>query len=421
MVWQLEFGDFVLLIPERVNAYAAAVIRKVRAHTEEIGVIVEEDVLAGKLDYQDMRRLPEDEEQIVLRAMHQTFVDHGLCLREPTEAGTLLVFPSYFKRERPELEGHPAVFVTYLFNGQLDEVYSTLVVRLHHTSAFEKDQLWRFAADFKTQAGLRVGLKMTKQQEGSAEIAVYFEPGVTDETKVMFIKYVHEHLKLKAQDVVRLRHYVCPHCGTPVENRKTALDRLERGLKDIVCVNCEKRIPLWDLIEQKFASEEFQRRVREMEEQARASIDNESRELILVGHAFAIAGEAGQIFRPTANSDWGIDGEIEFKNNRGEASGRRVYLQLKSGDSYLQKRKADGKEVFQIKHARHADYWREQAYPVMLVVRTSDGMIRWMNVTDYLKQHGAKTRQVVFDGEPFTALSVARLRDRMFPELMGLA
>jgi small GTP-binding protein len=421
VVWQLEFGDFVLLIPERVNAYAAAVIRKVRAHTEEIGVIGEEDVLAGKLDYQDMKRLPTDEEQIVLRAMHQTFVDHGLCLREPTEAGTLLVFPSYFKRERPELEGHPAVFVTYQFNGQLDEVYSTLVVRLHHTSAFEKDQLWRFAADFKTQAGLRVGLKMTKQQEGSAEFAVYFEPGVTDETKVMFIKYVHEHLKLKAQDVVRLRHYVCPHCGTPVENRKTALTRLERGLTDILCVNCEERIPLWDLIEQKFASEEFQRRVREMEEQARASIDNESRELILVGHAFAIAGESGQLFRPTANSEWGIDGEIEFKNGRGEPSGKRVYLQLKTVAYYKHARKTDGKELLTIRDSRQADYWRTQDYPVMLVVRTSDGTIRWMNVTDYLNRPGTQTRQVSFDGEPFTALSVARLRDRLFPKLMGLA
>ena len=37
IVWQLEFGDFVLLQPERINAYAAAVIRKVRAHTDEIG------------------------------------------------------------------------------------------------------------------------------------------------------------------------------------------------------------------------------------------------------------------------------------------------------------------------------------------------------------------------------------------------
>ena len=414
VVWKLEFGDFVLLHPERINAYAAAVIRSVRAHTEEIGCIFEARVLAGDLDYQDMQRLPLDEEQIVLRAMHQTLVDHGLCLREPAEQGTLLVLPSYFKRERPELEDYPAIFVTYQFSGALDEIYATLVVRLHHTLAFEKDQLWRFAADFKTPAGKRVGLKMTKRGEGAAELVVYFEPGVPDDVQVTFIRYVHEHLQLKATDVVRLRHYVCPHCHTPVENRKTALDRLNRGLQDILCVNCEKRLPLWDLIEQKFASPEFQQRVRQLEEQARASIDNESRELILVGHAFAIAGEAGQIFRPTPNSDWGIDGEIEFKDASGKASGKRVYLQLKSGDSYLHTRQRDEAEIFTIKNERHAAYWQQQAYPVMLVVRTSDGTIRWMNVTEYLqKQKRRKVKQLVFTGEPFSALNLQRLRDRV--------
>ena len=112
VVWQLDFGDFVLLQPERINAYAAAVIRSVRSHAEEIGCINEERILAGDLDYQDMRRLPSTEEEIVLLAMHQTFVDYGLCLRERADQGPLLVFPSYFKRERPELEDHPAVFVS---------------------------------------------------------------------------------------------------------------------------------------------------------------------------------------------------------------------------------------------------------------------------------------------------------------------
>ena len=135
-----------------------------------------------------------------------------------------------------------------------------------------------------------------------------------------------------------------------------------------------------------------------------------SLELILVGHAFSTAGEAGHIFRPTPNSDWGIDGEIEFKNDKGEASGRRVYLQLKSGDSYLRTRKSDGKEIFQIKNPRHAEYWQSHEYPVMLVIRTSDGEIRWMNVTEYLCQHGTATKQIIFEGEPFTALNVARLR-----------
>ena len=414
VVWELEFGDFVLLQPERINSYAGALVRSVRAHVDEIGCIAEEKVLAGELDYQDLERLPRFEEDIVLRAMLQTFVSRGLCLQEKTDAGTLLIFPSYFRRERPELETHPSILVTYQFSGMLDEIYATLVVRLHHTKAFDKHQLWRYAADFKTQSGKIVGLKMTKKTEGAAEITVYFDKEIPDETKVVFIRYVHDHLKAKDENVTRKRHYVCPHCETPFENERAIEIRLKKGEKTILCPVCEERFDLLDLIEEKFASDEFGQKVREMEEQAQIAIDNESRELILVGHAFAVAGEAGQIFRPTANSDWGIDGEIEFKDYENNASGKKVYLQLKSGDSYLRTRKRDEKQIFDIK-PRHAEYWLAHNYPVMLVIRTSDGEIRWMNATDYLRKHGSDVWQIVFDGEPFVWQNVIRLRDKLIP------
>lgn len=32
--------------------------------------------------------------------------------------------------------------------GVLEELYATLVVKLHHTQAFETEELWRYAADF---------------------------------------------------------------------------------------------------------------------------------------------------------------------------------------------------------------------------------------------------------------------------------
>jgi hypothetical protein len=263
---------------------------------------------------------------------------------------------------------------------------------------------------------------MTKKAEGNAVIVVYFEAGVPDDTKVTFIKYVHEHLLAKAQpreSVTRVRTYVCPHCDEPMENSRAIQIRLSKGMRDIGCPVCDKRMPLLDLIEEKFASDEFRQRVREMDEQARINLDNQSLELILVGHAISIAAEAGQIFRPVAWADWGIDGEIEFKNNKGEASGQRLYLQLKSGDSYLQHRKRDDVEVFTIKKERWAEYWLSQAYPVMLVIRTSDSKIRWMNVTDYLHKHGKDTKQIIFDGEPFTALNVAKLRDKVLNERNG--
>jgi small GTP-binding protein len=423
VVWQLEFGDFVLLQPERINAYAGAVIRSVRSHSDEIGCISEARVLAGDLYYQkagdwEMDRLPPDEEQVVLRAMHQILVDHGLCLREQTEAGTLLVFPSYFKRERPDQPNHPSALVTYQFSGMIDEIYATLVVKLRHTAAFDTDEkwLWRFAADFRTQAGRRVGFYMIKKAEGAAELTVYCEPDTVEDTKVTFIRYIHDHLKVKDPNVVRVRHYVCsnPKCGEPVESTRAVQKALENNRKTIPCQYCGKQILLRDLIEEKFASERIRREVRELEQKSQSNIETQSRELVLEAHAFAIAREAGQIYNQYNKSDQGIDAEIEFKNDQGEASGKRVYLQLKYGESYLQTQSLDGKEVFVIKDPIHAKHWQAQAYPVMLAIRASGGQILWMNVTDYLKQHGKNAKQIIFDGEPFTALNVVRLRDRLF-------
>jgi hypothetical protein len=309
---------------------------------------------------------------------------------------------------------HPFELVTYKFQGALDEIYATLIVRLHHTATFERDRLWRFAADFKTITGKRLGIKLIKKSEGSAELEIYFESGIAEDLQVTFIRYVHEHLQTKAENVVRLRHYLCPSCQTPVEGRKAIELRISRGFNDIFCSACRNPILLLDVIEKKFNSDEFQRRARALEEQAKTAIDNESRELILVGDVFAAAGLAGQIYRQYTNSDHGIDGEIEFKDYEGKASGIRLYLQLKSGDSYLSLRKGDGVEIFSIKKERHVQYWQQQAYPVMLVIRTSDGSIRWMNISEYLRREsqGEKpVKQVVFTGEPFNAVSIREMRD----------
>jgi hypothetical protein len=133
---------------------------------------------------------------------------------------------------------------------------------------------------------------------------------------------------------------------------------------------------------------------------------------VLIGEVTKAVFEAGHIFRPTSNNDWGIDGEIEFKNDRGEACGRRVYLQLKSGDSYLYQHKTDGKEIFTIKNPRHVEYWQSHAYPVLLVIRDSGGQIRRMNLAEHLQRQGTNIRQIEFHGEPFTADSVRQMRAR---------
>ncbi len=393
LIQKLDFGDFVLLQPEQINNYGSAVVRSARESTDELGVVPERAVLEAELDFKDMQRLDEADEKILLRAMLQTFLDRSLCARVETEQGAQLVFPSYFKLDRPDIPDQPNVVVTYGFAGTLDEIYSTLVVRLHYTAPFEMGELWRYAADFQTMGDKRVGLQMSKQKGDAAEIQVYFGPGTHLDTQVAFIKYIHEHLRKHAQDVTRVRSYVCPYCDTPLENRQAIKKRLELGKTDILCGMCEKRVELIDLIEQKFTSGRFVRAVQEMDAQAQINLDSESRELILVGHAGATATEAGQFFRPVSLAEWGIDGEIEFKDDRGRPGGRRVYLQLKTGDAYHHRRERDDVEAFTIKDPRQAEYWLAQASPVMLVTRAANGQIRWMNVTDHLRGRGTAAWQ----------------------------
>jgi hypothetical protein len=134
-----------------------------------------------------------------------------------------------------------------------------------------------------------------------------------------------------------------------------------RGSGKVFCPSCGKAIVLRDAMEKKFDSPAVKEQVRQMQSESQQVIDNESRELILVGRAFTITAEAGQIYRGYTSSDHGIDGEIEFKDDEGRATGMRLYLQLKSGDSYLTTRKRDGAEVFQIKNERWVSYWQQQA------------------------------------------------------------
>lgn len=142
--------------------------------------------------------------------------------------------------------------------------------------------------------------------------------------------------------------------------------------------------------------------------------DNQALEQILTGHMQTICGEANQIYRELAKFDYGIDGEIEFKDNTGNATGTKIYVQLKNGASYLRKRKADGKEIFRVGKLRHLGYWASQPVDVYLVIQDNQQTIRWMNITRYLKdKENTTSRQIVFSGRKLDKEEVLRVRDEL--------
>ena len=151
-------------------------------------------------------------------------------------------------------------------------------------------------------------------------------------------------------------------------------------------MGCEQQVPLWDEMEQCFASPEIQQRVLDMQEESAIELSNQSKERALVGEVTSTVALTDQISREFNVSDQGIGMEIEFNDEAHEATNRKLCLQLESGDSYTHNRKSDGAEIFTIKKQRHAEYLMAQAFPVLLVIRNSEGEVRWMEVRDSLKR-----------------------------------
>jgi RNase P subunit RPR2 len=366
-------------------------------------------------------RLPEADEDLLLRAMVQTFMDKSLCIAEDTPKGKQLVFPSQYRRERP-IPTHPEIFVSYTFTGETATVYTTLVVRLWYSREFDNKELWNSAAEFMTSKEQTAGLMMKRSGEGEGTISVFFETKVPDELKVVFIEYVHQHLQKYARDVRRDRRYVCHHCSTPVIDLKLVRKRLAAKKDFIYCQDCDEKVPLIDHIEKRLSSDPVARKVFAMDQTAAQALDTQALEQILIGHMMAICGEANQVFRPVTMFDYGIDGEVEFKGKDGKPCGKKIYVQLKSGESFLRERQRDQKLIFDVKNSRHLEYWQNQPVDVYLVIRptsekSSEGTdILWMNITQYLKtRKDKKSKQMVFDGEKLDASAIRRLREKYIP------
>ena len=446
VVRELDFGTYVLLKPDWINAYAQAVIRTIRDDERDLGSLPRESIARGELIYQfvghdgeptAMKRLEGTEERVVLGEMERLLLKRGLCLPQ----GDRLVFPSHCGRERPDQphDQRLPVLVSYTVRGYLDDLYATLVVKLADSGAFRLRDLWRDAADFET-LGARKGLsiRLLRQTAGLGEISIRTGPGVSQDQLVVFANTVHDHLRSRVKDrdadVTRLRHYVCPDCGSPKGDPEILRQRLIRDGEEVElpCDLCSTSIPLWDDLERLFADDALRQQVERIKNAARATLDTRRLGKLLALEVGARIASADQkSFEIPQSEDEGIDVEMEFTDRDGNGTGVRVYLQLKAGNSYLRTRKRDGAEIFQIKKQRWVEYWLRQPFPVYLVIGTFDeddrrfrgttdrrfDHVRWMRIDDVLRARRAagekRITQIEFVGERVDIESIRRVRAGM--------
>ncbi|MGB5685403.1 MAG: DUF4365 domain-containing protein, partial [Candidatus Electrothrix sp.] len=87
-------------------------------------------------------------------------------------------------------------------------------------------------------------------------------------------------------------------------------------------------------------------------------------------------------FREQSESDYGIDAQAELIQSE-QPTGRLLGIQLKSGPSYLSKRKrCEAGFVFST-DKKHADYWRDHALPVLICLCDVDTQKVYWQIINY--------------------------------------
>jgi len=200
LVKRLSFCDYVLLQSELLDNYASAMAVAAREQPDGLGFLEEQAAREGNFKFGSLERVQEDEEYVILQAVVELFITKELAILDEGK----LVFPSQFNRELPEYPNVQGSTVAYEFEGALLNAYATLVVRLYHSEAFKLESLWKNAAIFLPY-GLKgekdkCGFLLKELDEGTGLITVFFGVDVPDATKILFLKYVHEHLRRKALD-----------------------------------------------------------------------------------------------------------------------------------------------------------------------------------------------------------------------------
>lgn len=413
----LPYGDLVVLNPCWVNSYASSLVKLAGESDNKLGHVPLAIIQAGKLPADGTPRLSQEDEAQLLPALVALFLERALAWKQETDKGPMLVFPNYVRLPRSTPPPRPGRTVVYRFTGPLEEIYCTLVVRLHYSGLFSGTKLYRQAVDFATATYKLAALTMRESGE-RGELDVYFGNKLDADVQAAFQQFVHEHLVAKAKDVERLRNYFCPKCKEEVTDRRAIDAALAKQRTKLVCNYCDPDdagvIDLKDVLEKQFISKEGEAQAGEAGRKANAEISNASKEQVMVGDVMRIVGEADQILRHVTYRDEGVDAEIEFNDAAGRGTRTKLDLQLKAGDSHLYKR-ADGTETFDMKD-HYERYWSGEGKPdVLLIIRNSDGRIRYMNATKAIhaaqkKAPGERVKQLVFTGEEFTQEAVLKLR-----------
>lgn len=283
LVRRLRFGNYVLLQPELLDAYASDLVDAAYNAPGGLGTVSEVDALDGRLiSLSHTHRLDKEQQRLLLIATVEELVRHEIVLKEPTDAGTDLIFPSQFTREWPNLAEIPGQTLRFTFEGPVLNIYAVLVIRLAHSQLYNKKEMYKDAATFTATVGGTCGIYLRELDEGQGEFILFFDEKASEATRYQFEDYVSVHLKRRALpgSIHRERLYNCEACGISITNEQVQARR-RKGHTMMHCPVCENPISLLDREER--LTEPVPSTIAVIDRAADAQRDKASAELILKG------------------------------------------------------------------------------------------------------------------------------------------
>ncbi|MCA9970355.1 MAG: hypothetical protein KC425_09070, partial [Anaerolineales bacterium] len=161
LIRRLSFGGYLLLRPDRLDAYAAAIIRAAQQAADGLHMLPEEAVLNGRFDVPAAERVADPAQaRLLIIATVEELLRHEIALKEVNESGTYLLFPAQAPRERPDRPIGLGYSVVLSFAGPVLSIYTTLAVRLARSRFFRQSAIWKNAATYTAVDGGGCGLSL---------------------------------------------------------------------------------------------------------------------------------------------------------------------------------------------------------------------------------------------------------------------